>query len=63
MKLWMEVLDALLAATREARHGTGYLVEIARTTDGANGSLKLEELRVWLTTALSGATEEERARL
>jgi hypothetical protein len=30
----MEVLDAILAATWKARHGTGYLAEIARTTDG-----------------------------
>jgi len=78
-----EVLDAILAATWKAPHGSGYPAEIARATDGvvlydlmtlsanertseqvrAIASLKLEELRGWLATALNSAPEEARAHL
>jgi len=79
----VEVLDAILAATWKAPHGSGYSAEIARATDGvvlydlmtlaaneraseqvrAIASLKLEALRGWLSAALNGVTEEERAHL
>jgi hypothetical protein len=79
-----EVLEAILAATWKAPHGSGYAAEIARMIDGvalydlmalnanerapdqvrAIAALKLEELRGWLATAQSSATdEEERAHL